>query len=141
VPTQDEWLHFEILNVPASLLNSDFRMKFEFQNNGGNHVYLDNINLTLVSSLVDIDIANLDLSIAPNPANEFSTVQFNLLGEKEVLFRLVDLTGRVVQSQDLGQRSFGNHKIDLDLAGLAAGLYTVQLEIDGKTAAQRLVIE
>ncbi|WP_375433798.1 T9SS type A sorting domain-containing protein [uncultured Hymenobacter sp.] len=75
----------------------------------------------------------LPLTLYPNPAATTTTVE----AARPVRLTLLDLTGRTVRtSAALARRH------DLDLRGLAAGLYMVRCETtDGQLGVQRLVVK
>jgi PKD repeat protein len=140
-PTSSEWQTFEVLNISPSVLTESFRLRFEYQNNGGNNIYLDNINLSFVSGLVDIDIRNLNLSVFPNPASDETTLRYSLLSNKAVSFQILDLTGRVVYQENLGTKGFGEHQTTVNLSDLSSGMYSIQMIIDGKVGAKKLMVD
>ena len=75
----------------------------------------------------------LGLSIYPNPATARTTIETAVPTSVSVL----DLAGRVVRVADASQR-----RHQLDLSGLAAGLYFVRaVGADGAAAVQRLAVE
>lgn len=59
----------------------------------------------------------------PNPANEYTTISFELLDNQEVTVRLTDMLGKVVAEKDLGNLNPGVHNHTFDLNGLKAGTY------------------
>jgi hypothetical protein len=76
---------------------------------------------------------NLTLSLYPNPATTSTTVE----APRPVRLTLFDLTGRVVRTVATPARQH-----QLDLRGLAAGLYVVRCETpDGQLAVQRLEVK
>ena len=75
----------------------------------------------------------LALSIYPNPATARATVET----AAPTRISVVDLAGRVVRAADAAQR-----RHELELAGLAAGVYLVRaVGADGAVAVQRLAVE
>ncbi|MBO0356920.1 VCBS repeat-containing protein [Hymenobacter sp. BT186] len=76
---------------------------------------------------------NLALSLYPNPATTTTTVE----APRPVRLTLFDLTGRVVRTVATPARQH-----QLDLRGLAAGLYIVRCETnDGQLGVQRLEVK
>ena len=75
----------------------------------------------------------LPLSLYPNPATATATVE----AARPVSLTLLDLTGRVVRTAATPARQH-----QLDLRGLAAGLYLVRCQTaDGQIGMQRLVVK
>ncbi|MBC8085047.1 MAG: VCBS repeat-containing protein [Hymenobacter sp.] len=76
---------------------------------------------------------NLPLTLYPNPAATTTTVE----AARPVRLTLLDLTGRLVRTSPTPAR-----RHELDLRGLAAGLYLVRCETpDGQLGVQRLVVK
>ena len=76
---------------------------------------------------------NLPLTLYPNPAATSTTVE----ATRPIRLTLLDLTGRTVRTITTPAR-----RHDLDLRGLAAGLYMVRCETtDGQLGMQRLVVK
>lgn len=66
----------------------------------------------------------------PNPAQGAATVRFGLPSASEVRVRLYDVLGREVRNGFAEPLSAGYHGIPLDLGGLTAGVYFVEVEAD-----------
>lgn len=81
------------------------------------------------------------ISVYPNPATEKASVSFELGHDEDVTLSVIDAVGHVVYtaSEHLGM---GVHKIDVPLADLAAGLYTVKVQSgSGSTNARLSVVK
>ena len=80
-------------------------------------------------------IANLNISMYPNPAQ--TTLTINTADVKETTaIRVVDLTGKEV----LNATANGGLETAIDVSALSNGIYFVQLTLNGNTAIQKLVI-
>ena len=78
------------------------------------------------------------LSLAPNPAHGTATVLVPALpGTSTATFTLLDALGRAIRTQTAP----ANAPAELDLNGLAPGLYAVRVQAGGSTATRRLVVE
>ena len=91
-------------------------------------------SLVVTSTATKAEAARaLALRIYPNPATARATVETATPTRVSVL----DLAGRVVRTAGASQR---RHELELD--GLAAGLYLVRaVAADGTAAVQRLAVE
>ncbi len=82
---------------------------------------------------------DIGMDLYPSPAGSSTTLIFGASGH--VLCRLLDDAGRTVRTYDTGGHAPGIHRFDLDLNGMADGLYTVQTTDDhGGSGTRRLVI-
>ncbi|MFD2721202.1 T9SS type A sorting domain-containing protein [Hymenobacter monticola] len=75
------------------------------------------------------------IGLFPNPAHGRATVQLPA-GAGPAALTVLDALGRPVRTQ-IATAS----KADLDLTGLAPGLYAVRVQAGGTTATRRLVVE
>ena len=103
---------------------------------GGEWFYYENNSLV---STDDPNPASISLNLFPNPASD----QLNLTWKAPekpgpVRIQLLDLTGRVIHSEDLGIRIQGSHMISL--ANFSAGMYLIQLDLGDRSAREPIMI-
>lgn len=80
------------------------------------------------------------VALAPNPATGSSSVLLNLNTESDVQIALVDLNGKLIAQGTYNNLS-GAQSIPLNLNGLAAGIYAVNVQVNGTQFIEKLVIE
>ena len=80
------------------------------------------------------------INLYPNPASSVLNVNFASTIGTKMQVRLIDQTGRTVQSTQWNT-SVGNNSLTLDLDNVASGVYQLQFAIDGKTATRKFVVE
>ncbi|MEJ7645377.1 MAG: DUF1501 domain-containing protein [Chryseolinea sp.] len=76
----------------------------------------------------------------PNPAKDKTTVHFMLNGAYQVSVNLMNNQGKQVKVMVDGIYEPGEHKVDVDLQGLAPGLYIYQLKSGFYKETRKLVI-
>lgn len=82
-----------------------------------------------------------DSSLAPNPAHATATVQMPAVpGASAATLTLRDALGRAVRAATVALPATGPRHT-LDLAGLPAGLYALQVQVGAARATHRLVVE
>lgn len=81
------------------------------------------------------------LSVYPNPSNgENTTVVYNLENDAQTaVLKVIDLSGRTVYMEALKNNS-GLYTTTLNLSGFNAGMYILNLEVDGNHTQQKLII-
>lgn len=145
VPTNpSQWGYKELTTINSNFHVSDMRIRFEFFSDGGNHFYLDDINLNGVSvGLEELTGSSGGLlQVMPNPASSKADVLFNLEHTGQVRLELLDPLGRTVQVVHDGNMARGEHRLMLPIAGLSAGVYLVRIQdADGTSGTVRLVID
>ena len=77
---------------------------------------------------------------APNPANDYTTVGFELLSAQKVTIRVTDMLGKVVIEEKLGNLNPGNHSYTLDLNGLKAGTYHYSIVTENGSLSKAMQI-
>ncbi|MFN0032197.1 MAG: FG-GAP-like repeat-containing protein [Flavobacteriales bacterium] len=80
------------------------------------------------------------LNIYPNPANNLVTVNCQSLQNGKLGVRLLDQTGRVVQSTNQNLAT-GANQFQMDLNDVATGVYQVEFNLNGNTSTTKLIVE
>lgn len=81
------------------------------------------------------------LNVYPNPVRSEFRIAYNLTEDAVVRAALYDITGKEVAELNNEKQPVGAHIISAQLPeGLAKGAYFVRLSVEGKQAAQRLII-
>lgn len=80
------------------------------------------------------------LRVYPNPASTQVTIEINITNESLVQLRLVDMTGKEISSKDYGTVSVAS-TVTVNTSDLDAGVYLVELTVNGQKVTKRLVIE
>jgi hypothetical protein len=80
------------------------------------------------------------MKLYPNPANDDVTLSFTGVVSSMLNVELLDQTGRVVYSKQIfGATGVNNHR--MNVSGIAAGIYQLQVTRGNQTASRKLVIE
>lgn len=109
--------------------------------NGGNELVIDNIKVTDNSPVSTSDVSMyLGATLLPNPSAG-SSIQLNFSVENplETQLELIDITGKILQTKNLGLLSTGAHSITIDRGSLSKGIYLVRLRSTEGSTEMRLV--
>ena len=79
-------------------------------------------------------------SVFPNPAKNNATVKVNLNSTTKVQVQVLNTVGQVVKTVS-AQGQAGSNSINVDLGGLASGIYLVSIKADNASSTKKLVIE
>lgn len=126
----DQWGYVELPPLTGLFEVSSLRLKFVFESDGGNNLWLDDINL----NSEEVGIGELEaeggktIVVVPNPAQDRAEVSVHLRESGTVKVELVDLLGRPVRMVDQGTRPAGLARWTLDLNGLPGGMYFVRVQ-------------
>jgi hypothetical protein len=87
---------------------------------------------------------NNDITISqnmPNPANGSTAILYTLAGNTDVVFNVTDVTGKVVYTENIMNQSAGAHRLDVNTANLANGMYFYTFLVNGQTITHKMVVE
>ena len=127
IPDEDSCATVSVPGISDAYLVDNFRLKFEFNNGGGNDLFIDDININGLVSLYENQwISNF--SAFPNPSNDQVNISFyNKSNLKDASIRLLDSSGRLVKSIVVKDFATGNHQIDFSIADIETGWYFIEL--------------
>lgn len=138
----EQWDVAEVNNISSAYHSSDFRFKFEFESDGGNTLYIDDININgSPVGINEIQSGARDMIVMPNPASGEARLIFEQYDAARVTVEIMDPLGRSLGIVHEGMASAGKHQIELPIAKLSAGVYFVNLVLGEVRLVQRLVVE
>ncbi|PHR31072.1 MAG: hypothetical protein COA38_09015 [Fluviicola sp.] len=145
-PSSDEdWTTVHMTNVTSNYFVGDFRFKFEFESDGGNNFYLDDINLyqgapsdDIVLGLNELEISNALLY--PNPTDGELNVEFYLNSAETTQLTIQDVTGKQLSSFSVAGNS-GKNLAFIDVNTLSSGVYFLRINVEGVSRQMRFVIQ
>ncbi len=88
----------------------------------------------------ELDENKLRFTQYPNPGNGEVVVDYELPQAGNVTFRLINLSGKLVSSQQLGRKASGNNTVRLDFSSQSQGLYILQMESGSGKFSSKLII-
>jgi plastocyanin len=130
-PTVSDWGTVHMTNVTSAYWVENFRFKFRFESDGGNNVYIDDINIyggapsdNIVTGINELQVQNA--IVFPNPADNEVNVRFTALAGQSMQLYVTDLLGNKLQQHTINANE-GDNLVLLSTENLAAGLYMIQL--------------
>jgi hypothetical protein len=126
--------------VPLTNYNkSNVLLKFVSTFDGGNNLYVDNVNLMQKDpvGITKTKITNLGFSVYPNPANGAAIVNIKAAKAAQGLLTVINTLGQTVYAQEVSMNE-GSNTYNLDLKALSTGLYHVVISSDNGTAVKKL---
>ena len=115
---------------------------FIIEGSGGNFLYIDNIRFGVPNlSAEELNIANLNFKVSPNPNNGNASIEFNLLGREKIELILVDIIGNPIFHSELNYKA-GQHQMDLnDLKpNLDPGIYYINYKIGSSFGTKQIIV-
>jgi hypothetical protein len=140
--TSAQWEFAEVSNVSDSYHTPDFRFKFEFESDGGNYLYIDDININgSPVGIEDVAQASSEPMVVPNPARGQAQLMFNLETSGMVELEMLDVLGRSITTLKAGQMAAGLHRLDLPVSSLQSGLYFIRMQQGASKKVVRFIVE
>jgi len=90
------------------------------------------------SKIEELNISNFN--VYPNPTSDVAHIAFNLVDSKNVRIEVLDLTGRVVYSENMGQLASGSQLIDVDAKQIGNGMYIFNIYAGNQRISERVSI-
>jgi len=119
-------------SIPPSYMNSSFRFKFVYTSNGGNNIYIDDINLDVNAGTNSLDDLNSSFQLFPNPASDQINISFTLTVAKKINISVINVLGQTILNVAKETYTEGEHTIKLNSKNISAGMYFINIS-DGIT--------
>ncbi|MFM6945949.1 MAG: Omp28-related outer membrane protein [Flavobacteriales bacterium] len=89
-----------------------------------------------------ISAVNLEqmLSVAPNPATDFTNITLHIPTAAPVSLRLYDAKGSILQGRQYGNLQ-GDFEVGINTSSFAPGLYIVELQVNAERVQKKLIIK
>ena len=139
IPTANEWRQ-DAMNINTASGQSNVRFKFQFTSDGGNNIFIDDINISGITSADEIDVNEINLTVRPNPASHHTAINFELMKSEMVAYELTDLTGRILIKSETEKLSADMHNIKIRNT-FSTGLYYLNLTIGGKRYFEKVIFK
>lgn len=89
-----------------------------------------------------IEEAAQHINIFPNPAqNELHFKYGFIKATTQATARVIDMTGRVILSQELGKQQFGTKEFDMNISSLSAGNYLLEISTGYMNAVGKFTVQ
>lgn len=87
-----------------------------------------------------LDGPDRTLEVYPNPAGDRAYAGLNLTGSSEVALSVFDMTGKRISHRSYGTLD-GAQVLPLELEGMAPGLYTIKVMVNGQPFSKKLMVK
>ena len=138
VPNANQWVT-ETINLSSTTFSGrpSILIRFEFANDLGNNLYIDDINITGVTGVADPAGIRYGFEVYPNPARERVSIRLETGQASDIVCTISDLTGRQIQRR-LFQNRVGEIREEIT-ADVPAGVYLLRVELNGEAITRRIV--
>ena len=142
-PSQSaDWTTVHMVNVTSGYWTPNFKVKFRFEGEGGNNIFLDDINIysgapsdnPVLGIFENSDLS--DVRLFPNPTDNEINVSFGSLKNEAVKVEIFDFSGKQVFSNSINAVE-GSNLIHYPTHNLSNGMYSIRV---GSAKALRFVV-
>ena len=118
------------------------QFRFEALSNGGNSIYLDDINISAnVTSVPAYNKQEIGFVVSPNPSTSTANLSFTLPQTSQVDVKVYDITGRLVKDFGAENLNQGVHNYTISKLdnNLTDGIYFIKVLINNALYTDKLV--
>lgn len=139
--SQTDWRQ-ETVSIPQTMAGSNMMCKFAFTSDGGNNLYIDDVNLVSSSGIKDLENNDFSVEIYPMPIVDISSIQFDIKNHQAVAtIVLYDASGRkmmdIMENKKINKQSvFYIEKREVG----AAGIYFLLVDIDNVRKGYKIAV-
>lgn len=143
-----QWKTYTLTAHPAfNVFKSqpNVRIRFYFMENptagAGNNLWLDDINFNGTLGVNELT-QSIGFVVYPNPTPGTATLEFTLSESSLISYNVVDVIGRVVETQKPVNISAGRHTYTINESQtFKPGIYFVSFELNGQKMSRKLIVE
>jgi len=138
-PNATQW-RTETINLSSSLFSGkpSVRVKFEYTNDNGNNIYIDDINISGIVGLNEILLNKYEFKAFPNPADSKLNIELNREEPATVALELFDVTGRKVLDIPASSKTSGAFSTTIENNGYN-GMYILSVRINEQVYQQKVM--
>ena len=136
-----QWGNFVDGTAGVYGMDGETQVDVVFEYDGASGIQFGELTVGMEAATVaGIDEANLaaTVNVFPNPTNGNTNVEFNTTTAAMATVEVYNLIGERVMFNTLGNLPAGLNRANLDLSGVQAGIYLVNLNAGGETTTMRI---
>jgi PKD repeat protein len=142
IPTDNQW-RLETVGFNALAGRENALIKFELTTDNGNAIYIDDINMGIITSvpLIEQSKSEYFANVYPNPFTDKFNLELYLPERSNVSVKLTDMLGKEVLHKKSTTFAEGYHTIEFGSSEskIAKGMYRVSVEIDEKLYDYKII--
>ncbi len=96
---------------------------------------------TNITLNVKQDRPSLGFNLYPNPVKNQGFIEYDLENSGDVTLNVLDVTGKLVSSRNLGTQSVGSQKATFDVSNLNSGTYIMVLVAGNQRMVEKVIVQ
>ncbi len=133
-PTASQWRH-EVIDLTSYNGQSDVLVQFHAINGYGNNLYLDDINISILTAIESPDVTN-HVDIFPNPSSGNFTITSDKIIQNGIV-ELFNVFGKKIYEEKINFSS----KKEINLKNISSGIYFIKISYSEKVMIRKIVVE
>lgn len=130
------------ISLVSYTASSNVQIKIVNVTDGGNNLYIDNINLNAITTNIEDAVSgSSQVSVFPNPASDYLDLEYELLKSGLLSYEIIDVMGRKISSMNLGIQSAGKHNTTINVEPLMSGIYFIKVNINQNRIIKKIIID
>ncbi len=77
----------------------------------------------------------------PNPATDELNIRFNIENNNSVMINLIDITGKTLETRNMGNLSAGTYRETFNTSNYSSGIYFIEFALDNEKVTKRFAIK
>jgi hypothetical protein len=134
--SSEDFTTISVTNISDSYYVPNFRYRFVFESDGGNNIFIDNINIVGESSLSIVESGNTEISIYPNPATTDIMVNVGNLDVNS--YTILSVNGQLI-SQNNQPIINASRLLHIDTDGFANGIYYITFATEDNIITKKII--
>lgn len=141
----NDWKTFTLSGISSNYWTKDFRIKIDFQGNGGNNLFIDDINIYPTSPKEDIQVSVTDLSnsipvfLSPNPVEDRLVVQLDQ-NFASLHFTVVDISGKIMINR-FNKEGNALNQFEINTSELQSGAYLLHVQTEQGVVTKHFIVK
>ncbi len=140
IPAPADWKQSAV-SIMNMANQTNVRIKFKFKGEGGNNVYIDDVNIISTLGISNSEGFSTELQISPNPMDESAQVSFYMPVKGKAEIKIINSIGEVIKVLPQNNFSPGINFLSIKRDHvLKPGVYYLQLNINSEVVVRKLVV-
>ncbi len=138
-PGPNDWSNITF-TLYSLFQTNNFRYKFIFESDGGNNLYIDNINIFPASQLGLNENSKLKpLSLYPNPTKDISTLNYYSSVNQNISITIYNSLGEIIKTVYTGNTIIGDNQYLIETSTFEKGIYYININGDNVSKTIKLI--
>jgi len=140
VPTASTVWKIANISLATYTTYPNVQLKIVNVTDGGNNLYIDNINLgALITSIDEANTQINDVLVYPNPANGSFLIEYALTNNDNVTIEITDILGREVYKTLNKTQIIGTNKQEINTS-LVNGVYNITIKTSNSIINKKVIV-